>query len=124
MLAFGMVGITRGQTARLNVVNIAMESRGSEMMCQAHLMFFDSMGNMLAEGMVNLMPGHAMFHDLNGDGVLMGREGMRAQIRADVMIIGDQRTCNVIPTLEIFDNATGMTNFVLTNPTDDGLPTP
>lgn len=78
---FAMFGITRGQTARLNVVNVREPPPDGEApprSCSAELMFFDDKGVMLAMTMVNLMPGQAVFHDLNGDDVLMGREDMRA----------------------------------------------
>src|SRR3990170_5428881 len=102
---FGMVGITMGQTARLNVVNVIdlnQISTGDRNECMVELMFFDSDGEMLAMRMVSLDPGMAAFHDLRFPADVEGR----FQIRAEGMIMGDKMSCNVIPTLEIYDNET------------------
>ena len=108
---FGMVGITRGQTARLNVVNVIDPNSidGDARSCSAELMFFDSEGEMLAMTMVGLDPGMAMFHDLPFPA---GGEG-RFQIRAEVMVMGDKKSCDVIPTLEIYDNETMKTEVFM-----------
>jgi len=77
VLHFPMVGITMDQTARLNVVNVSdpeddigqiSPKQGiTERPCMAELMFFDDMGDMLGRSMiVELMAGHAAFHDLRG----------------------------------------------------------
>lgn len=107
-----MVGIVAGQTARLNVVSAVPPD--PTVVCEVELMFFDMDGMVLAETSVRLSPGMAAFHDLNGDE--FAREG-RLQVRAEVMI-PDTRNCNIniTSTLEVFDNATGKTEFVLTPP--------
>ena len=97
-----MVGITRGQTARLNVVNVGAPDEGKWMV---ELMFFDGEGNMLAEMGIIIDGGKAAIHDLNGDDIVE-REVGRLQIRAEVMVMGDKKSCDVIPTLEIYDNET------------------
>ena len=111
---FGMVGITRGQTARLNVVNVIDPNSidGDARSCSAELMFFDSEGEMLAMMMVSLDPGVAMFHDLRFPA---GVEG-RFQIRAEVMVMGDKKSCDVIPSLEVYDNTTMKTEVFWGDP--------
>src|SRR2546422_567194 len=72
--AFGNVGITFGQTARLNVVNLDQEMRA-----EVELMFFDSQGNTLAQSREMIAPNHAAHLDLNGD---LLREAGRTQVTA------------------------------------------
>ncbi len=75
-------------------------------------MFFDSDGDMLDMMMVSLDPGMAAFHDLRFPAGAAGR----FQIRAEVMIMGDKMTCDVIPTLEIYDNVTMKTEVFIGDP--------
>lgn len=106
---FGMVGITMGQTARLNVVN-AIDPNQSEVgnqndrECMVELMFFDSEGNTLAETDFIIDDNKAEFHDLRFPANVAGR----LQIRAVVIALGgpDTKCKNVIPTLEIYNNET------------------
>ena len=109
---FGMVGIVEGvQAARLNVVNVApADTRTPRTPCMVELMFFDSDGEMLAMAMVTLDPGKAAFHDFTDSVYEVGR---RLQIRAEVMIMGDKVSCNVIPTLEIYDMETMKTEVFM-----------
>jgi len=108
------VGITRGQTARLNVLNSATPG----ITCPVQLMFFDSMGNELARGMFEVMPGHLMFLDLNGDDVLLRRAEQRLQIYGlGATDQANRRACgNLVATLEVFDNTTFKTMVILTPP--------
>ena len=109
-----MVGIVEGQqTARLNVVNWGDPEIKNARPCMVELMFFDSEGEMLAMMMVSLDPGVAMFHDLRFPAA--GVEG-RFQIRAEVMVMGDKKSCDVIPTLEIYDNETMKTEVFWGDP--------
>ncbi|MGH7800105.1 MAG: hypothetical protein ACREOW_05675 [Thermodesulfobacteriota bacterium] len=68
-------------------------------------------------GRASLGPGMAAFHDLDGD-VFVDRKVGRLQIRAEVMVMGDKMSCNVISTLEIFDNKTMKTEVFLGVPPD------
>ena len=108
-----MVGIVEGQqTARLNVVNWGDPEIKNARPCMVELMFFDSDGEMLAMMMVSLDPGMAMFHDLRFPA---GVEG-RFQIRAEVMVMGDKKSCDVIPSLEVYDNTTMKTEVFWGDP--------
>lgn len=102
---FGMVGIVDGQTARLNVVNISTQLPPGP--CMVELMFMDSMGMVLARTTLDLMPGHAGFHDFSFDDVVGTRPTGRLQIRPQAMLLGGPDTrgrCVVVPTLEVYDN--------------------
>lgn len=110
---FGMVGIVEGvQTARLNVVNVTpMDTRDlPPNPCMVELMFFDMDGEMLTMAMVSLGPGKAAFHDFS-DSVY--EDGRRLQIRAEVMVLGKPSECNIISTLEIYDNYTMKTTIII-----------
>ena len=125
--AFGMLGITREQTARLNVVNWGdvnpgpCRSRGGEVdpgpcRVQVEFMWFDSQGNILLRSTETLMPGHAAFLDL--DGGTLPRDtgppsagGNRTEIRAKIRLVDDSNLLpipagdrNLAATVEVFDN--------------------
>ena len=117
---FGMVGITRGQTARLNVADTTNVMDTSDVPpgpCrEVELMFFDSQGSIRQRSVQCLKPGHAAFLDLNGS--FLEVPGLRAEIRASVNVIApppdpDRNRINLVATVEVFDNETGRTNFVL-----------
>jgi hypothetical protein len=127
---FGMVGITPGQTARLNVVNAIPPGPPNippGPPIRVTLMFVDSNGNPFNIGdapsrtTVTLLPGQSTFLDLalSGDALPVGAPGIqpgtpaRLQMRA---LISDCEGCSrgvVVPTLEVFDNATGKTTLVM-----------
>jgi hypothetical protein len=111
----GMVGLVRGQTARLNTVNLGGPDTRP---CEVELMFFDDQGNPLAARGIIIIGGKSDFLDLNAD-ALGGpdtRPGDRFQIRAQVVIPPGPCRGTTIPTLEIFDNDTGKTTVFVGNP--------
>lgn len=112
---FGMFGITQGQTARLNVVNL---ETGEFVPCiRVELSFIDGDGNTLLQKVYDVDRGKSAFLDLNGN-QFVGRGG-RTQIRAQVRFVGTPDTRddpffrNCLPTLEVIDNVTGRTNFIV-----------
>src|SRR4051812_6797109 len=121
---FGMVGITRGQTAWLNVVNVSDVQPGAcpssddvppgPCRAQVDLIFFDRLGRTLAHSTETLAPGRAAFLDLNGD--TLERLGNRAEIRAVVTPPPEpdrsSRTV-LVATVEVFNNETGRTTVVV-----------
>jgi hypothetical protein len=110
-----MFGITQYQTARLNVVNLEDQIVDNPH-CRVDLSFVDSDNNILAQKVYDLGAGKAAFLDLKGREVL-GRGPNRIQIRAVVKFVGtpDTRQAeNCIPTVEVIDNDTRETRFVLT----------
>jgi hypothetical protein len=125
----GAVGLTRGLTARLNAydksvvdnpVDVSPQSRVNDVPpgpCRAvELMFIDSMGNIRQRSTQCLLPGHAVFLDFNGN--FLEVPGMRAEIRGLVRFVEDPNlfgpnSIKLGATLEVFDNETGRTSFVL-----------
>ena len=117
-IAFGLVGVVSGQIARLNVVNtgdIASPRGLPPGPCRVTLSFFDSDGSLLATITRTLDPGHAGSLDFNI--ASFGSEGGagRLMIRAEVTVEPDANSLTpcVMPTLEVFDMASGKTTFII-----------
>lgn len=104
-----MVGLARGQTARLNVVNIGDPNVSP---CEVQMVFYDSQGKALARDVQKLDPGMATFLDLSYAAV--GNPNIRVQIRAWVKVIGDPTLC--LASLEVFDEETGRTTVFVGDP--------
>jgi hypothetical protein len=128
---FGMVGITRGQTIRLNVVNLIPPPDNDSQIpppCRVVLSFRNAQGQPFrnSDGQpirrtVELQAGESAFLDLNGD--QLGGVGTdapsRVQLRPFVRVLaspGDPDRSPpdpCFPTAEVFGNATLQTSFVL-----------
>jgi hypothetical protein len=105
------VGITFGQTARVNLSNTsdrAIIIIGGR--------FFDSDGNTLAEfGRQVIEPGKIMSFDLNADDIV--RESNRIQIRG-VIESPEPHLKGAMISVEVFNNADGKTTVFIWNPGD------
>ena len=125
VFSFGMIGITAEQTARLSIVNTRKCANPGNCTpaepVQVHLMFVKSDGNPVTnvdgqpiESGVTLMSDQSTSLDLRGS-MLLGNNAGRVQIRAAVPSCVGCGTSQgfVIPTLEVFDNATGKTMLVM-----------
>ena len=112
--AFGMLAVTHGQTARLNVVDTMDVPPGP--CSEVELMFLDSAGNIRQRSVQCLMSGHAVFLDLNGD--FLELIDNRAEIRGKVRLIDppERTMTNFVATIEVFDNEAGRTSFVVSPP--------
>lgn len=109
-LAFGVGNITRGQTARLHVVTI-----GNPNDFPAELVIYDSQGNVLARSLERLIPGKAVFLDLSFD-QQAGTAGNRLEFYAIVRFDRGRVLGYVIPTLEVLEDVTGKTLFMIADP--------
>src|SRR5262245_41622836 len=104
------IGITSGQTARLNVLN-----SGEERGIVIDWRFFDGQGRVLAQSPERQLipPGQMRSFDLNADEVNATRDRFgRVQVIAIIRALGGPDTKekkNLHTSLEIFDNATGKT---------------
>jgi hypothetical protein len=108
---FGPVGVVRGQTVRVNVVNTAVNIHHT---CPVVLSFHDDAGRRLLESNLQVLgPGQGAHFDLNADHLEL-KPGERAQIRAHVSLsVTRGYACrHVIATEEVFDNATGETRVL------------
>ncbi len=113
----GFVGITRGQTARLNVVNLGSQS------ANVKLQLISLNGPLAVEQCAQecipgqpcpqactLQTGGEIFVEFNADQLALA-PGARLPIRAAVSMNPSAR--DVITTFEIYDNATGRTSIVI-----------
>jgi hypothetical protein len=109
----GMVGITAGQTARLNVFRDDPFFSDNPFF-RVELSFVDGDGNILAQKVIDLDSGKSAFLDLKGSEV-PPRDTNRTQIRGVVRFVGtpDTRTYMWTPTLEVIDSASGETRFLV-----------
>src|SRR5258708_6006443 len=138
---FGMVGLTRGQTMRINVVNFSTppdpDRNGSPPdPCRVVLSFRNAAGQPFTNSdgqpirsVVELRAGESAFLDLNGDvfappstNADVAPEPARLQLRPFVRVLTDppdpdRNACR--PTMEVFDSSTGRTSLLsagFTNP--------
>jgi hypothetical protein len=142
---FGMVGLARGQTARLNVVNLGSGDPPGEAdppgeLCRVTLGFVDASGRPFMDEMGNeimkqvaLPAVQSEFLDLRLSDPPSGKRAdppgvRRVQIRAGIDPESERggavphlNPCgNLVATLEIFDTATGLTTLVY-HPPDPGM---
>jgi len=122
----GMVGLAPGQTARLYALNlqgIPAQRVLNLPQCNMTLSFVDDQGATLKTAAMNVGPGTAGHLDLAHDDVTS--DSTRLQIHGVVQQTGGLTIpaatparptvlgCEAVPTLEIFDTATGITTAVL-----------
>ena len=113
-LAYGVVNISPGQTARLHVVTVGIPD-----VQPAELVIYDRMGNTLTRSSERLLPGRAVALDLRFDEQNVANTaavvGNRLQFYAEVRF-AKQHTGYVIPSLEVIDDATGKTILMVLDP--------
>ncbi len=108
----GMVHLAVGQTARLNVVNVAgVPVPNDGRPCQVELMFHDSMGNPIGRAVtVELGPKQGAFLELSFEDIPV--PGGRVGIIPCAMPVGartPRRGCAVVPTVELYNQETMQT---------------
>ena len=138
---FGMVGLTRGQTMRLNVVNLIPPPDSEKQFppdpCRVVLSFRNASGqpfnNTLSDSFlartVTLQPGESAFLDLDGDQYAppstnadVAPGPARMQLRPFVRVVSAPNGHDYPPdpcrtTMEVFDNTSGRTSlFALGTP--------
>ena len=140
-VTFGMVGLSTGQTARLNAFALPLGGpiiAGAS--CQVTFNFYDAKGNSLKAGTATVAQGAAVHFDLLGTeaSTVLGRSEIRGTLRAAFVnpsavgtpgmpgmpITPISAFCSVLPTLEIFDSASGQTTVVLQQTTALPMVTP
>jgi len=116
-----MIGLAQGQTAQLNLLNPGVLPPALGVICTAAVTYFDSSGSMLKTGTVSVAPGKSGAVNLSADTDLNIALGARRDIRAQISVPAilppaspvstpiTAASCSLIPTLEIFDSASGHT---------------
>jgi hypothetical protein len=131
-VAFGLVGITQGVTARLYVLN-AHNPNGSDppQPITVEMEFHDANANSLldrtgrqARKIVTLDPSHADFLELNGND--LAAFGARVGIIPCLKVLRGSPGSLVVPTFEMYINFTQQTMLLgnFTNPPDPVAPAP
>ena len=113
----GMMGLAPRQTARLNVVNIGVAG-ASPLPCVLVIGFADSNSKILKQTFVSLGSGKAAFVELSLTEIgASNRTAIRGigynPLLTPVSAIPQPLSCNLLPTLELFDIDTGKTLAIL-----------
>jgi len=108
-------GLAQGQTARLTLFN-----SGETAIVGPEYRFLNSRGDILARSAdeIVILPGHFRFFDFDLPNPPPGTTDPygRIQLRAVVSVIGNPDTRNLQVSVEVFDNVTGRTSFVINPP--------
>jgi hypothetical protein len=105
-----VVGITAGQTAKLNVLYPAIPAPLLQTMCSITVSIVDDQGGVLKTQNFQMIGGKSVSVSLNADTDLSGTHS--AQIHALTLTPATSALggyCEVLPSLDILDNVTGKT---------------
>jgi hypothetical protein len=127
----GVIGLAAGQTARLNVLNPGTEGPAiAGPSCSAQLAFVNAAGIVLKSVLVNVPAGQSMPLNLDRDVDLASVTDLRVEVRATIQpptsvatATATAATCRLIPTLEVFDDGTGRTQYIDTRFVQNPPPT-
>jgi hypothetical protein len=119
---YGMIGITPGETLRINVANPQLPSASLlAPPCRVELVFLDSTGAPLLPAVQKtLEAGQSAHFDLDGDALFTNGAGdvlLRAEVRPVVRVLPNPTDVGsafvppdpCVSSIELFDNATGKT---------------
>jgi len=119
---YGMIGITPGETLRINVANSQLPSATLlAPPCRVELVFLDSTGAPLLPAVQKtLEAGQSAHFDLDGDALFTPGTGdvlLRAEVRPVVRVLSNPTAVGsvflppdpCVSSIELFDNATGKT---------------
>ena len=123
---FGLIGIARAQTARLNVINVPPpDPEYPPNPCLVTLGFVDDQGAIFHDRAGNplvaraeILPGESAFLELRAADALGRTTALRKQFRATIErrsgpVEYPPNPCDgIVPTLEVYDNFTGRTTVL------------
>ena len=113
-ISFAPIGLTMGQTARLNLVNLDV-ANGITVNCR----FIDDGNNTLAQSALTLSMGKITSVDFRRQPVplpgsdLFGQ--LRAEVRAEIQILAGGSSDSLRRSLEVFDSVSGMTSVFMSS---------
>lgn len=106
---WGMIGVTPSDTMRLNVVNMTFAGFPPDP-CNVTLKFVNSNGAVLKQQTLTIKSTQAAFLDLTG---VEAGGGFRTQVHPVLSMPASEPTgCSAIGSVEVFNTASGETNFV------------
>lgn len=121
-IAFGQIGIVAGQSVQLNVVHTGLiDPPEPDKPIVVELKLLDANGNTLASSVERVLPGHSASLTFQGPPQpdRTGRVSLRGLVSfSDPPEPERQGRARLVSTLEVFDNVTGRTSFVLADPPD------
>jgi hypothetical protein len=119
-----MAGLASGETARVNALSLAsggpLVAGGS---CQVTMTFLDESGNTLLTHTSSVAQGQSVHVDLPRNQIAAGTDPVEIHATVSVSFAltpgaatSSPVACSILPTMEIFDQATGRTSVLLENP--------
>jgi hypothetical protein len=124
-LGFAMVGIAPGQSARINALNqLPSPAAPGPAACRIALQFYDAEGQLVKEYVAVLAVGKSAAVDLNRDDLPGGDRlslrgvlvfGYSGGANPPLQLLQQMATCDIVPSLEIYDNDTQKTSIVVTD---------
>jgi hypothetical protein len=123
-MRFPVIQIATGESARVNAQNLEAGSSAKDSSCSVTLQFLDTRGRVVKQTVVLLRPGNVGSLEVSR-AELPGNDS-RAEIRAlllfgyyggapPVPAIARHFNCNIVPSLQVFDDRTGEIKLVLTD---------
>jgi hypothetical protein len=123
-MGFPVIQIATGESARVNAQNLEAGSSAKDSSCSVTLQFLDTRGRVVKQTVVLLRPGNVGSLEVSR-AELPGNDS-RAEIRAlllfgyyggapPVPAIARHFNCNIVPSLQVFDDRTGEIKLVLTD---------
>jgi hypothetical protein len=124
---FAMVGVAEGQMAQLNVLNpTTPTTANANSTCSALLAFVDDTGKTVVSKTVSVPPGKSVSLVVDSQKDLNLAVGARDELRGTITIPPTAVTtlgaissalCTLIPSLEVINTLTAMTQFVMVETT-------
>jgi hypothetical protein len=132
-LSFPLIGVATGQSARVKALNLGSGSSTANSSCTVTIQILDMQGQTLKQSVVPLQPGKGASLDLSRDD--LPGDDLRVEIRALLLFgyvggappgpeVSKDYDCTIVPSIEVFDNSTGKTSFILTDSKVVQLPNP
>jgi hypothetical protein len=131
-VSFGLLSLVEGQSLRLNALNLGNRSSTEATGCEVTLRFASASGRVQREDTARLPAGRGAWLDLRRAQVSepAGRASVRAMLLFGLASGGappgpevrQHFDCNIVPTLELIDDASGRTILVLTDTRPNPLP--
>lgn len=104
-----VVGITSGQTAKLNVLYPSIPAPVLQVMCAVTVSIVDDQGGVLKTQDFQMLGGKSVSLSLNADTDLPGAHSAQIHALTLTRAVAPGGYCEVLPSLDIVDNATGKT---------------
>ena len=133
-VSFGLVSLADGQGLRVQVLNLGSRGSTPTSSCEVTVRFLDTRGESLRDSTVTVTVGQGAAVELRRAQASSkpGRVAARAVLQFGLPVGGaplglqarQQFDCNIVPTLEVVDEASGRATAVLTDTKPLPVPDP